>query len=368
MKKQPTRRKRSPRIFISYSWEDQHHTRWVERLATDLATIGAAVTLDRWHLAPGDQIARFMTQAIAKNDFVLLICTEGYKQKADRGLGNVAFESDLMSAELAQRGNHRKFIPILARGTWKKSGPRWVTGKLYLDMRESVEYRASLAKLRDTIIPATDINKPRRRKVEHSVDLSESLKPPFGGRYVLPEVNTRELLEATKRGFKSGMHTVIYFDVDGLLGINAKHGAQVGDAVMERISNMVSDLFRDHFAYRLINRSLARGGDQFVCLVGADNPVALAKKCITNIRAYDWAQIKAGLHVTVTACVYTEPDRRRAGAAFIFREIVQHLAAAKQMDLGSLIRLDAHMLELKAKREDRDDEDYYPEFYAGTSL
>ena len=38
-----------------------------------------------------------------------------------------------MTAEVQTSSNHRKFIPILAQGTWKEAAPSWLKGKYYID-------------------------------------------------------------------------------------------------------------------------------------------------------------------------------------------------------------------------------------------
>ena len=117
---QPTAASRSnaenaaaPNVFISYSWDSDQHREWTLQLAERLRGDGADVTLDQWHLAPGDQMAEFMERAVRENDLVLIICTPSYKQKSDQRSGGVGYEGDIMTAEVLSTRNHRKFIPIL---------------------------------------------------------------------------------------------------------------------------------------------------------------------------------------------------------------------------------------------------------------
>jgi hypothetical protein len=41
-----------PKVFISYSRDDEAHKEWVRQLATQLRTNGVNVCLDHWHAAP----------------------------------------------------------------------------------------------------------------------------------------------------------------------------------------------------------------------------------------------------------------------------------------------------------------------------
>src|SRR3954466_20384 len=103
----------APKVFISYSWDDEAHKTWGAQFAGRLRTDGVDAKIDQWELVPGDKLPQFMETAIRENDFVLLICTPNYKAKADGRKGGVGYEGDIMTAEVFGKGNHRKYIPIL---------------------------------------------------------------------------------------------------------------------------------------------------------------------------------------------------------------------------------------------------------------
>jgi hypothetical protein len=105
-----------PKAFISYRWESEEHRAWVRGFATELRAAGIDATLDQWHLVPGDQLPGFMERSIRESDYVLIICTPGYKAKADMRSGGVGYEGDIMTGEVALSQEHRKFIPIPRMG------------------------------------------------------------------------------------------------------------------------------------------------------------------------------------------------------------------------------------------------------------
>src|ERR1039457_1417262 len=126
----------TPKAFISYSWENDQHRVWVREFSARLRADGVDVTLDQWHLQPGDQLPAFMERAVSQNDFVLIVCTPHYRQRSDERLGGVGYEGDIMSAEVLTTGNERKFIPILRLGDdWTAAAPTWLRGKYYIDLR-----------------------------------------------------------------------------------------------------------------------------------------------------------------------------------------------------------------------------------------
>ena len=75
-----------------------------------------------------------MEREIQQNDYVLIICTPKYRKKSDERTGGVGYEGDIMTGEVHTQGNHRKFIPVLARGEWMESAPSWLRGKYSVDL------------------------------------------------------------------------------------------------------------------------------------------------------------------------------------------------------------------------------------------
>jgi hypothetical protein len=110
----------APKVFVSYSWGDDGHRDWVRDFASRLRSDGVDAELDRWRLAPGDQLPEFMERAVRENDFMLIVCTPRYKARADGRVGGVGYEGDIMTAEVLSERRQRKFIPVLRRGDWGK--------------------------------------------------------------------------------------------------------------------------------------------------------------------------------------------------------------------------------------------------------
>ena len=156
-----------PRAFVSYSWDDDSHKAWVRELATALRSDGVDTTLDQWHAVPGDQLPAFMEEEIRENDYVLIICTPNYRLKSDERLGGVGYEGDIMTAEVLMRGNPRKFIPVLARGSWRASAPSWLKGKYYVDLSTPEQYRKNYSDLTSTMLRTRSGAPPLGRGSRH---------------------------------------------------------------------------------------------------------------------------------------------------------------------------------------------------------
>ena len=147
----------NPTAFISYAWEDDGIKEWVRTLATQLRNQGIDAKLDQWEVVPGDQLPHFMERSVRENDYILLICTQKYKMKSENRLGGVGYEGDIMTGEVLQKPNHRKFIPILQSGTKETSIPSWLQGKYYIDLSNTSHFQKNFEDLTTTLLNAREI-------------------------------------------------------------------------------------------------------------------------------------------------------------------------------------------------------------------
>ena len=153
------------KAFISYSWDDNQHKEWVADLARDLRNDGIETILDQWHTVPGDQLPEFMERQIRESAYVLVICTPNYRLKSDERRGGVGYEGDIMTAEVHTSSNHRKFIPILAKGTWEEAAPSWLKGKYHIDLSSPDKRRENYSDLTATLLGNWPVAPPLRRSL-----------------------------------------------------------------------------------------------------------------------------------------------------------------------------------------------------------
>ena len=124
-----------PKVFISYSWESKEHSDWVNSLADKLLADGIEAIIDSYDVSPGDRLPKFMESSIRDSDYVIIICTEEYKRKANNREKGVGYESHIISAELYNNHNDRKFIPVIRQGDFNSALPTYLDGKLAIDLR-----------------------------------------------------------------------------------------------------------------------------------------------------------------------------------------------------------------------------------------
>jgi hypothetical protein len=134
-------------VFVSYAHENPEHKRWVARLSTDLRHKGVNAVLDQWDLQLGRDVTRLMEEGITESDRVLLICTPTYARKAGEGHGGVGYERLVVTAEIAQKTETKKFVCVLRAGDPNDSIPAFVRNRLFVDFRDDETYEVRLEDL-----------------------------------------------------------------------------------------------------------------------------------------------------------------------------------------------------------------------------
>lgn len=143
---------RTPVVFISYSWDNDAHKKWVRELSNKLLDYGIQTILDQKDLVLGEPLTLFMEQSITNSDYVLIICTPTYKQKADTRRGGVGYEESIITGDVLTNQNHRKYITVLASGTWSASTPIWAGGKYGVDLTTYPYIEEEFSKLVNTVM------------------------------------------------------------------------------------------------------------------------------------------------------------------------------------------------------------------------
>jgi len=149
-----------PIVFISYSHDSPEHKAWVLKFATDLRSNGVDAILDQWDLSPGQDIVAYMNSGIINSNRVLVICTEEYLRKAEAGLGGVGYERLILTAELVQNIDTRKFIPIVRNVSRPNKVPIFLGPRAYVDFSREQTYQEKLTELLAEILGSRSTAKP----------------------------------------------------------------------------------------------------------------------------------------------------------------------------------------------------------------
>lgn len=176
----------NPKVFISYSWDDETHKRWVFELAKRLRSEGIDAIIDQTHLALGGDTPEFMERSILESRYVLVICTELYKARFDGRVRGTGYEGHIITAQMVARVGSGKFIPVLRSHDWGTALPTALQGIWGTDLRKDSEdeYRRLLAQLHgvSTILPVGAVPEwlvqPTTPRNQISPHLSDAFLPP----------------------------------------------------------------------------------------------------------------------------------------------------------------------------------------------
>lgn len=135
----PTTNTKTPKIFISYSWTSPSHQDFVLRLAERLMSDGVHALLDRWDLQEGQDKYAFMERMVTDPEIsrVIIICDKKYTEKANNKVGGVGTESQIISSEVYNRVDQKKFIPVITE--YQNDNPclpAFLSSRLYIDLSD----------------------------------------------------------------------------------------------------------------------------------------------------------------------------------------------------------------------------------------
>lgn len=167
-----------PSTFISYSHDSEAHKDWVLRLASDLRERGVDAILDRWDLVPGQDISSFMQRGILDSDRVLIICSDKYVEKAESGSGGVGFERLIVTSQVVENIDTKKFIPLVRGNAGPHFVPRFLGPRLYLDFRMDNEYDSKLDELVRALCEFPRLVKPPLGQNPFSAELPPATGTP----------------------------------------------------------------------------------------------------------------------------------------------------------------------------------------------
>lgn len=162
-----------PKAFISYSHDTLEHKKWALELATRLRNNGIDAILDQFELQAGDDVPHFMETNLASADKILMICTEKYVEKANKGQGGVGYEKMIVTSNLMKSIDENKIIPLIKQ-IGSTDVPTFLKSKLYINFSKPDDYEFCYDELVRTI---------------HNSPLFE--KPPVGNNPFTPIVKAK---------------------------------------------------------------------------------------------------------------------------------------------------------------------------------
>ncbi|MBX9115931.1 TIR domain-containing protein [Enterococcus casseliflavus] len=108
-----------PKVFFSYSWEEEYTSQIVESLYPILINNGIDVTYDKRDLKAGHNIAYFM-ESVQRDNFtkIYVFCDDSYIRKANGSSDGVGVETNLLKRYVKSHPKQTKVIPISLDGSF----------------------------------------------------------------------------------------------------------------------------------------------------------------------------------------------------------------------------------------------------------
>ena len=180
----------NPTCFLSYAWEGKRHERWVRRLAEALVSNGVVTHLDLWETHLGIDLPAYMERAIQESQFVALVCTPRYAERANARVGGVGYEAGVITGEMfSAMSSRKKFIPILRGRDPHESLPSFLRNRKYLDARSTRRFQTYVKEL-----------------LHHLWDQPAASSPPIGPR---PDLGKPVLIKDLPQGDASRLAQLV---------------------------------------------------------------------------------------------------------------------------------------------------------------
>jgi len=128
-----------PKIFISYSHDDENHKVWVKELAIKLRKNGIDVILDQF-TPLGTDLSLFMEQGLSESHKVLCICSMIYNEKANAGISGVNYEKRIICKELMKETTSTWVIPIIRNNQSDEKLPMFLSGIKYISFDDDAQF------------------------------------------------------------------------------------------------------------------------------------------------------------------------------------------------------------------------------------
>ena len=193
-----------PKVFISYSHDSPEHKKWVLEIATKLRNNGIDAIIDQWELKAGAEIPSFMENHIKNSDYVLMICTDKYVEKANAGKGGVGYEKMIITSDLIKGIDSTKFIPII-RQSGTQNVPTFLETRLFINLSVGEDFEFNYDEIVRTIHGTPLYVKP------------EIGNNPFtSGEAIIPEKSNdalKKLMSLVVYDFDKGKNYSLYKDL-----------------------------------------------------------------------------------------------------------------------------------------------------------
>lgn len=152
------------KVFISYSWDSIEHKEWIKKLADSLEENSQFhIHLDQYDLGYQDDKNQYMERAISESDVLVIVATEGYKNKANNRSGGVGIETRLVVPNYWERlaSNNKSGVIVLLREN--DATPDYLKNQFHIDFTIDEKYNQCLHELTKALTNNEKSPRPPKR-------------------------------------------------------------------------------------------------------------------------------------------------------------------------------------------------------------
>ena len=242
---------KNPTCFISYSWDNDEHIDWVRGLATELQNKGIETKLDQWDCHPGMDLMKYMETCVRESDFVLLICTPIFCQKANNGQGGVGYEKNIVTGEIFEGiSSPKKFVPILRKGSSIDSLPSYLKSKIFIDFRNENTFNLKINEL-----------------IRHLYDSPKHKKPILGEKPLnLSEDVKKQAIDNASSSKKPQLNTFknVYIFAFNTMSKTSRDAEEFAKLWVEKFGNVNFEVFKESYIFAFNSMSkTSRDAEEF---------------------------------------------------------------------------------------------------------
>jgi len=173
----------TPKVFISYSWSSQEHYELIRSYGEHLADYGIDVVLDQWSLSEGQDKYAFMEKMVTDPNIthVLIFSDSQYAEKATRRTAGVGTESQIISKEVYDKIEQKKFIPIVCEkdSDGQPFLPVFLKSRKWIDFSTQKLVSDNWERLIRVLYCKPIVVKPALGKVPHFLNVNTRPTLPF---------------------------------------------------------------------------------------------------------------------------------------------------------------------------------------------
>ena len=141
------------KVFLSYSWDSEEHHKWVEKFADSLEELEELnVIWDGYDLDSLVDKNEYMQLGVFESDYIMVVATLQYKEKADLRKGGVGIETYMSSAAHWEELQKTKKTKVIIALRERDAIPNYLKGQLYIDFSKDQDFEESRKKVVNNLL------------------------------------------------------------------------------------------------------------------------------------------------------------------------------------------------------------------------